>query len=382
MILSHTERRLQKSFYVILFLIASCLSSFAQITNREAIVHIIFVTPADVSTPAGVPQRLTQVANAAEQFFVKWMNYWGYSAADPNLFQRDNNGSVEVLKVHGDRPLSSGKYSNSDSVQEFIQQALHQYHLPDKQYIWWIFVYLGDRPARFQQFLGTGNPKDGGWAIVNYDTLAGEIQPSQGLAEGFNGRYFLKGTIHELGHAFGLPHLGPDATLALGNSLMGPTTAAYAARKYPKPEQVYLSASAAAMLWKHPAFSGASTNEIHLPAVKLADYKTIFDKNSNCIDISGRLISDQTAHSVVLLDDQGRPKDEYWVQSFVGRIGTGGVFQIKIKNPTRVSGHYRILFCFDNGLVTGDGKNISFGNLGEIVKTYSYREDEFRFGDH
>jgi hypothetical protein len=322
------------------------------------------------------------VANAAEQFFVKWMNYWGYTPAHTNLFQRDNNGSVEVLNVHGDKPLSSGKYSNAGSVQDIIQEAVHQYRLPDKQYIWWIFVYLGDRPARFQEFLGTGNPRDGGWAMVNYDTLAGDIQPDQGLAEGFNGRYFLKGTIHELGHAFGLPHLGPNVILGLGNSLMGPTTAAYTARGYPKPEQVYLSASAAAMLWKHPAFSGVYSNEIQLPMVKLADYKATFDGNSNCINISGKLVSDQLAHSVIVLDDQGRPKDEYWVQSFVSRIGTGGVFQIKIKNPAKVNGHYRILFCFDNGVITGDGKNISFGNLGEIVKTYSFRDGGFQFRDY
>jgi hypothetical protein len=185
--------------------------------------------------------------------------------------------------------------------------------------------------------------------------------------------------MRELGHAFGLPHLGPDVTLGLGNSSMGPTTAAYIARGYSKSEQVYLSASAAAMLWKHPAFSSVATNNLRLPTAKLADFKAVFEYSENWINISGRLVSDQSAHSVILIDDRGKPRDEYWVQSFVGRIGIDGRFQIKIKNPTKISGHYRILFCFDNGLVTGDGKNISFGNLGDILKTYSYREDEFRF---
>jgi hypothetical protein len=229
--------------------------------------------------------------------------------------------------------------------------------------------------------VGTGNPRDGGWAIVNYDSLAGEIQPDQGLAAGFNGKYFLKGTIHELGHAFGLPHLGPDVALGLGNSLMGPTTAAYSAQDGPKPEQVYLTASAAAMLWKHPAFSGVSTNKISLPLVELADYKAVYDRSSNCINISGRLISNQSAHSVILIDDQGRPQDEYWVQSFVGRIGIQGDFQIKINNPAKVNGHYQILFCFNNGLVTGNGKNITFGNLGDIIKPYFFRDESFQFND-
>ena len=37
----------------------------------------------------------------------------------------------------------------------------------------------------------------------------------------FNFAYYLKATVHELGHAFGLSHTGPDPALNLGNSLMG-----------------------------------------------------------------------------------------------------------------------------------------------------------------
>ena len=83
---------------------------------------------------------------------------------------------------------------------------------------------LRRRPADepFSDWRGVGCARDGGSAIVNYDTIPGEIRPDLGLEEGFNSEYFLKATIHELGHALGLSHLGPDLSLGLGNSLMGP----------------------------------------------------------------------------------------------------------------------------------------------------------------
>jgi hypothetical protein len=185
--------------------------------------------------------------------------------------------------------------------------------------------------------------------MVNYDSLPGQIRPDLALAEGFNGKIFLKGTIHELGHAFGLPHLGPDISLGLGNSLMGPTTAAYEGRKGPQPEKVYLGDAAAAMLWKHRVFTGVTTNAFALPRVKLEDYKAAFDRASKTITVSGKLVTDQPAHSVVLIDDQGKPNDEYWRQSHAVRIDPSGGFRIPIARPPHVSGHYQILFCFDNG---------------------------------
>ena len=52
---------------------------------------------------------------------------------------------------------------------------------------------------------------------------------------------------HELGHAFGLPHIGPLQNDKLGNSLMGPVNMVYSRRKGPDDRRVYLSQASAAM---------------------------------------------------------------------------------------------------------------------------------------
>jgi hypothetical protein len=244
-----------------------------------------------------------------------------------------------------------------------------------------IIYYIGDRPERFSGWEGSGDARGGGWALVNYDTIPGEIRPDLGLAQGFNADYFLKGTIHELGHALGLPHIGPDPSLRMGNSLMGANMDAYLERKQPDPDRVYLTEASAAMLWKHPVFSGTAKDRQRQPGVKLVAYRPTYSRASDRITLAGRLASDTPAHSVVVLDDLGRPGDEYWHRSHVGRIADDGTFRVAIDHPARADGHFRVVFCFDNGAVTGHAAGVLFNDGGEIRKSYHYRGGGYRFGD-
>jgi WD40 repeat protein len=337
-------------------------------------VRIVLFTPSDLKVPAGATRRLTQIADSAEKFFLGEMKRRGYEPDAKSLFRREADGSVEVLQVRGNQPVSIGRYAKPNYAGDVIQQASREYQVAGAGHIWWIFIYVGDRPTRFDDWRGHGNSRDGGWAMVNYDTIPGEIRSDAGLAEGFNDQYFLKGTIHELGHAFGLPHVGPDVSLGLGNSLMGPNTSVYADRKYSKADQVYLTESSAAMLWKHPVFSGISKDRILQPVVKLVDYQPKFSPSDDRVTLSGKVIADLHAHSVVLIDDKGRSDDEYWFGSHAARIAPDGTFQITIDKPAKANGHYRLLFCFENGIVTG-------GDSGAIRKSYFFRDGNFQFGD-
>jgi hypothetical protein len=354
-------------------------AAVAQSSGPESsYVRLVLFLPSDVTAPNGVRERLTGAAATTDAFFLKWMNHWGYPPAVKSLFRREADGMVEVLTVRGDQPVASGKYAKPDYAKDVIAQATRQYHVTGKGLVWWIFVYLGDRPSRFNDFGGFGSPREGGWAMVNYDTLPGEYRPDLGPAEGFNGRVFLKGAIHELGHAFGLPHIGPDIGLGLGNSLMGPTNAIYAAHDKPKPDQAYLTDSCAAMLWKHPIFSGNAVDRVDLPNLKMADYAAVFERTGDSVMVSGKLVSNQAAHTAVLVDDRG-DKDEYWFPGYVGRISRDGTFRIRIAKPARTNGRYRILFCFDNGMVTGNGTDGVLSNQGYVRKPYRFVDGEFQF---
>ncbi len=344
-------------------------------------VRIVLFTPSDLEPPAGVSHRLTQIADATERFLFEGMRRWKYPPAVDHLFRRNADRTVEVVYVKGDRPVADAYYTGVASRAEAIAKAKWQTRIDGEGHIWWVFLYVGDRPKRFSGWVGGGCSRDGGGAIVNYDTIPGEIRPDLGPAVGFNKEYFLKGTMHELGHAFGLPHIGPDVALGLGNSLMGANPDVYAGRGHPRPDQTYLTEASAAMLWKHPVFSGSTKDRQRQPSVKLADYKPTYSKATNRITLAGKVVADMPAHSVVVLDDLGKPEDEYWHRSHVARVGPDGSFRVAVDRPARADGHFRITFCFDNGMVTGDGAGVVHGDRGEIRKAYKFRDGGYLFGD-
>ncbi|MEJ7639660.1 MAG: hypothetical protein WKF75_17220 [Singulisphaera sp.] len=341
-------------------------------------LRMVFFTPADVEPPAGVQRRMTQIADYSERFFVRWMDHWKYQPANKKLFQRNGDGTAEVLFVKGEHRLASGRYDEVGFQQEVIEKAVRQYKISRNRHLWWIFVYLGDPPRRLKGYRGDGDSQNGGWAMLNYSSVPGEIRPGSDLGEGFNDEFTLKGCIHELGHAFGLPHIGPRLRRGLGNSLMGPQTDLFIRQRAPNKQKVYLTEASAAMLWKHPLFSGTAKDRAVMPDVQLGDYRATFDRKQRRITVSGKLSSNRPAHSVVIIDDMQKKPGPYWVRGYVGRPAEDGTFSVAIDEPAPSDGQFKIVFCFQNGAVTGDGKKHGFG--GAIVKSYRFSRGDYRFG--
>ena len=352
--------------------------AYASFEPPPPTIRIILFTASDKTPPAGAAHRLTQIADAAEHFLFAEMKRWKYPAAVSRVFRRNPDGTAEVTYVKGDRPSTDPFYDKAECDREAKDKAKRQLRIDGEGLICWTFVYVGDRPKRFSDWRGSGSSRDGGAAVVNYDTIPGEIRPDLGLEMGFNSQYYLKATIHELGHAFGLSHMGPDLSLNLGNSLMGANVNVYIERKHGNADQVYLTEASAAILWKHPVFSGTSKDRQRQPSVKLVDYRPAYSRASNRITLAGKLVSDMPAHSVIVIDDQSG--DEYWQGSHVARISADGTFRVSIDHPKRADGHFRILFCFNNGMVTGDGAGVVYDDRGELKKGYHFRHGTYRFG--
>ncbi len=156
---------------------------------------------------------------------------------------------------------------------------------------------------------------------------------------------------------------------------MGANVNVYIERKHPNADRVYLTESSAAILWKHPVFSGTAKDRQRQPSVKLVDYQATYSRASDRITLAGKLVADMHAHSVIVFDDLGQG-DEYWCRSHAARIAADGTFRVAIDRPARASGHFRILFCFDNGIVTGDGAGVVFDDRGEIRKSYRFQQRE------
>src|SRR5688572_23085217 len=218
-------------------------------------VHVILFLPSDVKQPpAGYQQRVDQIVDYTESFLRRGFKRWGYEKV-VMPFRRTADGRVEVTVMRGKAKAS--QYKPVSVRAEVMDEMRRQNKLDGPRQVRWIMVYAGDPPARFAAFLGGFGPEIGGWSVCNFDTTPGPIDPAAPLGADFLERIALKGMIHELGHAFQLPHVGPLKRDDAGNTLMGPTHQNYHRVAPAREQRVYLSEAEAAMLSTHPAFRGA-----------------------------------------------------------------------------------------------------------------------------
>ncbi|GAA4452719.1 SHD1 domain-containing protein [Novipirellula rosea] len=137
-------------------------------------IHLVLFVAAGLDPPADAESKMVAAAEYTETFFVKWMKHWNYPPAQEQIFPRDDNGRIRVLRIHGSKPPE--QYTKAfELMQELWPKAHAQYGLPRNNPLWWVYVYKGDPPMRFNEYRGSGDLRRGGWAVVNFENRPGEI---------------------------------------------------------------------------------------------------------------------------------------------------------------------------------------------------------------
>ncbi len=330
--------------------------------------EIILVTPCDVVIPSEAVQSLQEIAKLAEGFFAEWLNHWGYPPQRQEIFSRGAEGLIFIRTVSGAKSVSSGAYDSSEALKiswpqtEIVKEVVRTYSIPQNGNYFWMFIWLG-RDRKFKGWNGSGGPRTWGHCIVPYP-------------EG--GRFPLPKThFHEFAHALGLPHIGPRRQDNGLCSLMGPNDDCYLKRMGRGYDNFCLTPAEAAMLWKHPVFSGTVNDRTRFPAqLALSNYRAEFDARAEAIVITGTLHTDLRCHSVVVVDD-AQGIGEYWRKGYVGQVGEDGAFNVCISEPAENCGRFMILPCFENGVNTGDG--VHHGLCSAISKRYHWTYSRYRF---
>jgi hypothetical protein len=337
-------------------------------------VHVILFVPADVRPPAGYQQRIDQIVDYAEAFFQREFKRWGHERI-VMPFRRSAAGHVEVTMMRGKE--QTAHYKPVTVRAEVMDAMRRQNRLNGGRQVWWIMVYAGDPPAKFAGFLGGFGPQIGGWSVCNFDTTPGRLDPAAPLGSAFLEKLMLKGMLHELGHGFQLPHIGPLKRDNAGNTLMGPTHANYR-RVMPNREQrVYLSEAEAALLSTHPAFRGVPDDRGPLPKVEVQNMKYAANPRNNTIVVSGQVRAPQRAVYALVADEADARPGEYWTKTFVGRVARDGAFEVIVSEPSESNGTLKTWFVFETGAQTGSGT--LRGREGGIPKAYIYSRQQWTF---
>ncbi len=322
---------------------------------------MVLFTPSDVNAPPAqtYQTRLNEIGLYAENFFHKELRRWKYDPKRKEIFERDEDGGLKVIHVRGDLPAAGDAYKQQWVSRQVHEKLRGEHDVTVAGNLFWIFVYVGDPPAKHDGYRGSGNSKDGGWAVLNYINLPGKISLNADPVTPFHDTMTLKGSIHEFGHGLGLPHIGPKVELRRGNTLMGPVTRIYVAQKMPDQTKAYLSEASAAVLSQHPIFTGDPTARSRLPKTAFTEVQTRYDPRIRATVVTGKLQTDFPLHRVI--DDRDDKVGAYWVKAFVSQTDSTGRFQVEIPTPGR-TGSMKLLAVYRNGAFTGDGKTRGIGS--------------------
>lgn len=357
----------------LLFVVAFVSQARTQEKSKQPCqVRVVLFVPAGVAPPAEYQRRVDEMADYAEAFLARGLKRWGHvNAVMP--FRRSEDGHVEVLPFRGKKKAEEYK---PVGIRMEVMDALRQAKkLDGPRQIWWILVYAGDPPKRFDGFLGGFGEEIGGWAVCNFDTSPGRIDPRDSLASEFLEQIALKGTIHELGHGFGLPHIGPLNRDDAGNTLMGPTHYNFRRVAGPREKRVYLCEAEAAMLSLHPAFRGAPDDRGGVPKIRSADLD--YSVGEGALVVRGKVQADRKAVYALVADESDARPGEYWTKTYVGKVGPDGSFETIVSEPAPSKGTLKTWFLFDDGSHTGDGSQRS--RAGGIAKAYAFANGEWSF---
>lgn len=348
-----------QKLFITLLLSSSVISGSAKDNDLHA--QIVLFHQADKKPAGDHTERLRSLGRYVEGFLGREMKRWQKPIERTQIFARDAKGKIKVTVVSGTL-ASGGRQALPEIRTRALRGAGQQLRIPpDKPVVWWIFYdYAG-----VKGFQG-GARGSGGMAINAYPPGDGTFDSTHDLAAPEFAAANVKGTVHEFGHALGLPHIGPRPGLKLGNSLMGPVNRAFWGKSGTDDTRVHLSEVSAAMLWRHPIFQPDATATPEQPDDLKVKALKATEANGGIV-ISGQLVSGQSAHSAVLLDSERGRFGDYWARPYSSLIDQQtGRFSITIEEPFR-SGTAYLSFSLENGLTSDGDKPFQRGSKLEVT---------------
>lgn len=351
-------------------------------------LRFVYFLPSDRQPALNYRERLTRVLEETVAFYAKQIEGYGMKA-QPLPLDRDADGLLRFIEVKGEEPwtaYNSKKPFAGEKVRDECLPVLRAAGIDPKRETIAVFTAImewNEEARRFRQqspYQGTGDARAGFCWQIDSPPLDPLHLPEKTpiIDDGEYGRVsigkwnslFVGGVIHELGHAFGLPHNAQrlDQFSRLGRSLMGNGNRTFGDDRRSEGLGTFLTFADAVRLVSHPFFSGSSKGLWERDAISTEiDELHVKAEAGGVLAVSGRVRGPVPAYAVVAYTD-GEGGSDYDAIATVAVPDANGRFELRCDQLPEGKGvELRLAAMQVNGLFKMErGLNFSVNKEGKI----------------
>ena len=352
-------------------------------------LRFAYFLPSDRQPAPNYRERLTRVLEETVAFYAKQIEGYGLKA-QPLPLDRDADGLLRIIEVKGKEPwtaYNSKKTFAGEKVRDECLPVLRVAGINAERETIAVFTAImewNEGARRFRQqspYQGGGNARAGFCWQIDSPPLDPLHLPEKTpiIDDGEYGKVsigkwnslFVGGVIHELGHAFGLPHNAqrPDQFSRLGHSLMGAGNRTFGDDRRGEGRGTFLTFTDAVRLVSHPFFSGSSRGlwEKDSVSAEFDELRVSAEADKAALIVSGRVRGPVPAYAVIAYTD-GEGGSDYDAIATVAVPDADGRFELRCDQLPKGKGvELRLTAMQVNGLFqTERGLSFSVTKEGRI----------------
>lgn len=312
--------------------------------GKERVLRVAYFIPADRAAAPRHAQRLRRVLEDIRAFYAGEMEANGHGPLTFDLdLDRGPGGGLRIIEVQGHEPAAAYGRDDQDKVRAEVARELARRGIDMDDETVLVFQRLMDwqdgRNIETGPYRGGGSGGVGVAYVYDDAHLDAALLPStedggycvnRPCSWGAFNSLYIGGIAHELGHAFGLPHLAETAYQReeYGLSLMAAGSRTYRATLRGDGPASFLAPASALALAGNPLFAGGSAAATGDGDFRLTDLD--FAAGRGRLTITGRVVGGTPALGVIARNDDEAVPGDYDAVGWSAKVGPDGRFKIVV----------------------------------------------------
>ena len=347
--------------------VSSTASTAAKKTADSRLpVHVVYFVPTDCQPISGYEKRLDLLMSAVQLFYRNEMQRNGYGPMTFKL-DRDEKKQLKVYLVQAENDSSYYGRESGGNVFKESEKGLEAQGIETKDRVIVSFTPLlfweGDRAKEHGPYVGGGNHLGGRCCVFDDMRLDPRLLGSKAPGGFYGGpcsigefnSHYIGGLAHEMGHAFGLPHVreSDDAQKRFGRALMGSGNHTFGDNLRREGNGTFLHGNSAMLLSQCRAFAGDLPHAKKNAQCEILEFETSL--KDNVLLVRGKIRTTPPVIGILAYSDNRVTKSSYDAIGWNCKVKpdakdpSRGTFFLKIGEFNPEEREIRLLACHQGG---------------------------------